>query len=49
MESAPLSDSVPPGADSSRQADFFARLQRYAPLKRAVILSELLGPPKALK
>ncbi len=50
--SLPLSEVAPPMArPTSRGAprsDRLARLERMSPLKRAVVMAELLGPPRGL-
>jgi hypothetical protein len=38
-----------PGATGARTADrFFARLEKLSPLKRAIVMAEVLGKPKGL-
>lgn len=38
-----------PGVTGARTADrFFARLEKLSPLKRAIVMSEVLGKPKGL-
>ena len=39
----------PPVPAASPQNDFFVRLNKLSPLKQAVVMAEVLGPPKALQ
>ena len=54
-ESLPLSEAappsvrpIPPASRGTPRPDLLARLERMSPLKRAVVMAELLGPPKGL-
>jgi hypothetical protein len=38
-----------PDVDIKPRPDFLGKLERYAPLKRAVIMAEILGPPKGIE
>jgi len=53
LESSPVKPAVVtrnlPLPETGVQKDFFANLQRLSPLKQAVVMSEVLGPPKALQ
>jgi len=38
-----------PPAETQTEKDFFLKLNKLSPLKQAVVMSEILGPPKALQ
>jgi len=46
---AEVTKKVLPLPVTQKQDDFFQKLNKLSPLKQAVIMAEVLGPPKALQ
>ena len=45
---APVKGTLPPGSLAAGQADFTLNLAHLSPMKQAVVMAEILGPPKGM-